>query len=80
MKIKNLESSNLKIGDSIFFGDREFEIVSNDFAFCKTDIGKHNFREDYKSEGANDYEKSDIKKFIEEWFEKAKKENENGKD
>lgn len=72
LHISNLNSSNLKIGDTIFFGDKEFKVVSNELAFCKTDIGKHCFREDYQAKDANDYEKSDVKKFIDEWFEGTK--------
>lgn len=72
LRIKNLRSSNLKIGDTFKFGGIEFEIISNDFAFCKSDIGCHYFREDWKSDDANDYEKSDIKKFVDDWFGVAK--------
>lgn len=68
LKIKN---SNLKIGDSIFFGDKEFEIISEELAFCKSDIGNHCFREKWKAKDANDYEKSDVKRFVDKWFEKA---------
>lgn len=73
--ISNLESSNLKIGDSIIFGNKEFEIISDSLAICKSDIGTHYFRKDWKAEDANDYEKSDVKKFIDEWFERAKNED-----
>lgn len=79
LQISNLEPTNLKIGDSIFFGEKEFEIISDELAFCKTDIGICCFREDCEAEDANDYEKSDIKKFVDKWFERALKENESGK-
>lgn len=78
LRINNLESSNLKIGDSFIFGGEEFEIVSDDLAFCKGDIGDHCFREDWQAENANDYEKSDVKKFVDDWFERSKEDaNEN---
>ena len=68
--ISNLESSGLKIGDTFEFGDKEFEIVSSDKAFCLSDIGTSAFRNDWEAPDANDYEKSDVKKFIDKWFEK----------
>jgi len=70
--ISNLESSNLKIGDTFKFGDREFEIISTDKAFCLGDIGTSIFRNDWKASDANVYEKSDVKKFIDNWFKKVK--------
>ena len=70
--ISNFESSNLKIGDTFKFGDKEFEIISSDKAFCLSDIGQCAFRKDYKAPDANDYEKSDIKKYVDNWFEKVK--------
>lgn len=73
LKIKNLKSSNLKIGDVILFDNREFEIVSDGLAFCKTDIAHRCFNSDCKKKDANVYETSDIKKFVDKWFEKNMK-------
>ena len=70
--ISNLESSNFQIGDTLKFGDREFEIISDDKAFCLTDIGTTWFREDSEADDANDYEKSDVKKYVDNWFKKVK--------
>lgn len=69
--ISNTESSGLKIGDVFKFGGKQFEIISDNKAFCLTDIGLCNFREDWRADDANNYEKSDVKKFIDEWFEKS---------
>lgn len=74
LKIENLKSTNLKIGDSIFFGGKEFEIISDSLAFCKTDIGEPCPRKDC-AKCANKYERSDIKKFIDDWFENVIREN-----
>lgn len=68
----NLKSSTLKIGDIFKFGDRMFEIISDDLAFCLTDIGMHCFREKWEANDANNYEKSDIKKYIDNWFDCCK--------
>lgn len=73
--IENLESSDFKIGDIFIFDGKEFEIILNNLAFCTANIGYHCFREDRRADDANDYEKSDVKKFVDEWFEKAKRED-----
>lgn len=66
--ISNLESLGLKIGDIFEFGDKEFEIISNNKAFCLTDIGNNVFKRDSNVLNANNYERSDVKKFIDYWF------------
>lgn len=70
--ISNFDSSNLQIGDTFEFGDENFEVISNGKAFCLGDIDYKEFREDLDAPDANDYEKSDIKKYIDKWFEKVK--------
>lgn len=74
LQIKNLESSNLKIGDIFEFGGKPFKIISDNLAFCVTDIGEHCFREDWQADDANDYENSDVKKYVNDWFNGAAKE------
>lgn len=69
--ISNFEPFSLKIGDTFVFGGAEFEIITNSKALCTTYIGISPFREDWKADDANDYEKSDIKKYVDEWFEKS---------
>lgn len=78
--ISNLDAFNLKIGDTFVFGRAEFEIISNSKALCSTYIGFSAFRDDWRADDANDYEKSDIKKYIDDWFEKSKKELNNEKE
>jgi hypothetical protein len=72
--IINLKSSNYKIGDTFKFGNKAFKIISDNSAFCLEDIGTHCFREDPEAPDANDYDASDVKKFIDAWFEKTLKE------
>lgn len=72
LEIENIKYSNLKVGDRFDFGGEAFEIISDTMAFCLEDIGACVFREDWRVENANDYEKSDIKKFVDNWFEKAR--------
>jgi len=76
LRIEDLESSNLKIGDEFTFGGKHFRIISDNLAFCIEDIGLRTFREDWQAENANDYDASDIKKYVDEWFAEALK-NEN---
>lgn len=71
LMISNLESSNLQIGDTFKFGGKKFEIISNDKAFCLDDIGTCSFKSDWETLDANDYEKSDVKQFIDKWFKES---------
>ncbi len=67
----SIESSDLKIGDTFDFGDKKFRIISETLAFCLEDIGKSCFRKDWLTPDANDYTHSDIKEYVDQWFEKA---------
>lgn len=68
-----IESKDLQIGDTFLFGGKEFEVIKEGLAFCTTDIGESAFRTDWKAEDANQYEASDIKKYIDKWFEENRK-------
>lgn len=67
----NLENSDRKIGDTFFFGGREFKIISVELAFCMEDIGKCCFTNVWRAEDANDYETSDVQRFVNTWFVKS---------
>lgn len=71
LKIFNLQSSNLDIGDRFKFGGQIFKIISEDLAFCEGDIGRGCFRKDWEEEEANHYETSDVKKAVDNWFEQS---------
>lgn len=73
--IKNLGSSAFQIGDRFILGGKKFKVINEVTAFCLEDIGTCAFREDWRADDANDYEKSDIKKFIDDWFDKVRKNN-----
>lgn len=62
------KSVELKIGDCINVAGLKFEIIEEGIALCLSDIGKCEFRKDWEAEDANQYEASDIKKFVEQWF------------
>lgn len=64
------KSSNLTIGDKIEFAGYKWTVLSDKFILCDTLIGNRCFRENQEAEDANDYEKSDVKPFIEDWLKK----------
>ena len=68
----NLKSSNLKTGDKFKALGYVWDVISENKALCADVIGYSAFREDWQSESANDYEKSDIKKYVDNWFESVK--------
>ena len=72
LQISDINSSNLQIGDIFEFGDVFFKIISDKLALCLTDIGTHCFRKDRQYPDANNYEKSDIKKYVDDWFNESK--------
>lgn len=61
--IQNLESSNFKIGDTFTFREKQFKIILEGLAFCLEDIGRSCF-----SGNSSDYETSEIKKYVDDWF------------
>ena len=68
LQIKNLEFSNLEVGDTFEFGGYEFKVISENLAWMhKQDIGQHAFNNDFKK--GNDYETSDVKRVVDAWFE-----------
>lgn len=71
LKINIIDPCVLK-GDTFRFGGHEFKIISSELAWMhKDDIGSRPFRYDYEADDANDYEASDVKNYIEEWFNKT---------
>lgn len=75
LKLDGLKSSNFTIGDVFIFSGKRFEVIDNETAFCLEDIGTCAFRKDWRAEDANNYEKSDVKKFIDDWFDQVRKNN-----
>lgn len=69
-----LEISGLSVDDVFIFGGMEFEVVAENLAFCLGDIGITEYRSDYRAADATDYETSNAKKFVDAWFDRAKKE------
>lgn len=67
LEIANLESAKLKIGDRFNLADECWTVINEDKALCDDIVGKTPFREYWRAEDANDYDASDIKKWLEKW-------------
>lgn len=64
LKIENLASANLEIGDEFYIGEQRFKVISDHLALCDLIVGYSRF----DSKG-NDYENSEIKAYVDHWFE-----------
>ena len=73
LQVGNLESANLKVGDSFCVFGYEWTVISKGLALCDEALEEHAFCEDWRTRGANGYEKSDVKRFLEEWFDEQRK-------
>lgn len=67
LRIKNPESAFLKIGVKFRLADYTWTMLGDGLALCDDIIGECAFRKDWKATDANDYEKSDVKKYLEQW-------------
>lgn len=68
LRISNLKFNNINIGDKIEVKDMTFKVISDTLALIDKPIGRCAFRKDCEAPDANEYEKSDVKKFVDEWF------------
>lgn len=68
LTILNLESSNLQIGDKFTFAGHIFTVISDTYALCDDIIGECDFRENWRAKNSNNYETSDVKKRLENWY------------
>ena len=67
LKIKNHKSYVFLPGDTIRVADTMWTILRDGLAICDEYIGRMCFRKDFQAIDANDYEKSDVKKFVDKW-------------
>ena len=65
----NLDDTDYVIGDKFKFAGKIFTVVSNDYAFCDTDIGYWMF-----DAHSSRYKGSAIQKYIHNWFNSHKNE------
>lgn len=72
LQISNSVSMNLESGDTFEFGRNTFTYLGEGLALCDNIVGNCVFRKDWNAPDANVYETSDVKKYVEDWFEKTK--------
>ena len=71
LEVDNLKSFNLNPEDKIIdLAGHDWTVISDTMALCDDSIGGHCFRENWKAPDANDYEQSDVKRFLESWAAK----------
>ena len=64
--------STLKVGDKLEVAGKTWTIIENGLALCDNSIGFKPFKENHKVKSANVYEKSDVKKYIDNWVKEQK--------
>ena len=67
IKFYDMQSSDLNIGESFQMAGYRWTVISKDIALCDDVIGNAKFREGEYCENANNYEDSDVKKFLKKW-------------
>lgn len=67
LRISNLGASNLNVGEKFSVGGETWTVISKDLALCDRVVGHTCFREDWRAPDAYVYEKSDVKKWLENW-------------
>ena len=67
LRIENLESGNYQIGDVIRIADKAWTVVSSDLVLYNGIIGHGRFRKEWEASDSNDYEASDVKKWLHNW-------------
>ena len=69
LRIKNPESFDIGIGDKFRLAGDMWTMIGDGLALCDDVVGNCAFRKNWKAQDANIYEKSDIKKWLENWAE-----------
>lgn len=65
-------SFNLKFGDNFFFYGHNWTVISKDYALCDEKFCYMPFRSDFYTHDANNYDTSNIKRYLDREFEKMK--------
>ena len=67
LRVRNLGSFNLPIESTVSINGHEYYVTSGDMLLSKEGIGECSFRDNWRAPDANVYEKSDVKKYIDDW-------------
>lgn len=61
-------------GDKINLAGHTWTVISDQYILCDDTVGECVFQNDWEAPYAHDYEKSDAKEFLDDWFNKNVKE------
>ena len=67
LRIVNDESQRFEVGDKITVAKKMWTAIKPNLFLCDENVGRSCFREDRQAEDANNYEKSDIKVWLDNW-------------
>ena len=67
LKIRGIESANLHLDDVIEVAGYGWTIIPGGYALCNKTVGFKAFRKDANAPDANNFEKSDIKRWLHTW-------------
>ena len=68
LKITDIKSAKLKLGGKFDLFGYTWTVISDSLALCDSSIGRFHFRSYWRAEDANDYEASNVKKYVEGWL------------
>ena len=71
--VLKLKSSPFKKGNSFSYKGYQWDMITDNTALCQSIVGKSPFRKDWRAADANNYEASDIKKWLEDWWKENDK-------
>ena len=71
LKLTDFEKSGYKVGDTFQIGDYCFDIISESEALSRQGISQGPFRSNWQARNANDYEFSDARVVVEDWYHKT---------
>ena len=63
---------NFTVGHEVDYGGKRWTYIGDNYFLCNTAFCKMAFRKDENAADANDYESSDIKAYLDNWFRDAK--------
>lgn len=70
LAIFNPKSSNLKSPDRFKMSGETWTVIAEGKALCDRCVDRRQFRKEWSAKDANMYEKSDVKKWLDEWARK----------
>lgn len=63
------KSNDLSIGERIYLSGKDWTVVSDKYILCDEEFCRMIFRKKWNANNANVYDASDVKKYLDDWFE-----------